>query len=202
MQLITIDLETGLATSAHTIPANVAVTSDDGPINQDGQRFALVDGSLTRVWDLRGFGCFGGADGRTPSAVPADTPIGASWDDLAALTSSEHPYGLLRAPRPETRAEKTAREAAEAQAAADAAAAEKAHAVISMAQFRKALLAAGLLDSVISVMNDPATPQVIAIDWEYATEVRRVWPMWSQFLPLIGKTEADLDAIFDLAKTL
>lgn len=203
MQLVTFDPATGLAISTQPITAGVLVTDDNGPINDAGQRLALVDGAVTRVWDLRGWGAFGGADGRTPIDVPEglDT-IGKSWADLALMTSAENPHGLLKDPRPETNAERTAREAAEAQAAAAAEDAARLNAKVSMAQFRKALLQIGLLDDVEAVMAAPDTPAAIKIDWEYATEVRRAWPAWAAFLPLIDKTEADLDAVFALAATL
>ena len=47
---------------------------------------------------------------------------------------------------------------------------------VSMAQARKALLHGGLLDAVdsaIGAIADEAARQRAAIDWEYATEVRR-----------------------------
>lgn len=130
----------------------------------------------------------------------------ATADRLTPIEITE--YGIEPAatwamtPRAETAAEKKTRLAAEAEAAAAAEAARVANAVVSMAQFRKALLTTGMLDQVEAVMTDAATPQSIRIDWEYATEVRRAWPSWEQFLPLLGKTSADLDAVFVLAASL
>lgn len=110
--------------------------------------------------------------------------------------------GWAMTPRPETSAERTAREAAEAAAASAAAAQARLAANVSMAQFRKALHQVGLLGAVTAVMAAEGTPEAIKIDWEYATEVRRAWPAWGEFLPLIDKTESDLDAVFALAATL
>jgi hypothetical protein len=73
---------------------------------------------------------------------------------------------------------------------------------ISMAQFRKALLASGLLDDVESLMSRPDTSRSLGIDWEYATEVRRSAPQWADLFARIDKTTTDLDAVFLLAKTL
>lgn len=73
---------------------------------------------------------------------------------------------------------------------------------VSMAQFRKALLASGLLDDVESLMMHPDTSRSIIIDWEYATEVSRAAPQWTDLFARLDKTTTDLDAVFLLAKTL
>jgi len=170
-------------------PAGWYPAPDDGPLSDLGQRLALVDGSVVRIWDLRGFSAFGGPAGRTPIEVPNDVAfLGKSWAQLADV-------GFGQEPRPMT---------PEEQAAADAAAlaAERARAVASPRQFRLALLQLDLLDAVEAIVANPSTSAAVRIEFEYTTEFRRDWPLWAGFLPLIDKTDADLDAVFALAKTL
>lgn len=71
--------------------------------------------------------------------------------------------------------------------------------VVSPRQFRRALLAADLLDEVEKVMADANTPRALKIDWEYATEVRSDYPAWPDMISQIGGTQADLDALFEAA---
>lgn len=71
--------------------------------------------------------------------------------------------------------------------------------VVSPRQFRRALLDAGLLDDIERLMTDSTTPRPLRIDWEWATEFRADYPGWNQMLAAIGKTRADLDALFAVA---
>lgn len=175
-----------------------------GPLTPaEGQRLALVDGVPGLVWDLRGSSAYGGPDGRTDIRVPNTTAmIGKSWDDLAAETSAEHPHGILRAPRPETTAEREARETAEADAAAAAEAERRANRSLSRLQIRLAANQLGLRDQIEALVANPATPITFVDYWREAIEYRRSHPIWPEALALIGKTEADLDALYDLGETL
>lgn len=70
---------------------------------------------------------------------------------------------------------------------------------VSMAQARKALLGAGLLGAVeaaIGAIADEAERQRAAIDWEYATEVRRDSPLVASLAPALGLADAQIDALF------
>lgn len=68
--------------------------------------------------------------------------------------------------------------------------------VVSPYQARVALLNAGLLDQLTTLMADPSTPQAAKIAWEYATE----WDRSSDFIlslgPSLGLSEADIDNLF------
>lgn len=73
--------------------------------------------------------------------------------------------------------------------------------VITMRQARLALLDAGLLatvDGYISGQPDES----IKIYWDYSTEVHRDNPLVNQILTALGKTSAEIDALFALGKTL
>jgi hypothetical protein len=76
--------------------------------------------------------------------------------------------------------------------------------VVTMRQARLALLQAGklsLIDAAIDAQDEPLK-SAARIEWEYATEVRRDWPLVQILGPAIGTTEADLDDLFILAATL
>lgn len=73
---------------------------------------------------------------------------------------------------------------------------------ISPRQFRLALLQLDLLDSVETLVADPATPRSMRIEWEYAAEIRRDHPAWTDMLALAGRSAAELDAVFVLGATL
>lgn len=77
--------------------------------------------------------------------------------------------------------------------------------VVTMRQARRALLDAGLLDQVdaaIAAIADATERKQAAIDWEYATQVERLWP-WVQTLGVaLGLTDDELDALFVQAATL
>lgn len=66
-------------------------------------------------------------------------------------------------------------------------------------QARIALLRAGMLDAVNQAV---ASNQEWAITWEFATEVKRDDPMIAAVQELLGKTDADIDALFIEASQL
>lgn len=109
------------------LPDNHVLAPDDTALRHEDGRVLAPD--LSYRWWLLGQPAFGGADGRQPTIIP-DEPgmIGLSWADLAALKGDEHPFGILKEPRPETAAEKKAREKADAEAKAAAEAEAKAKA--------------------------------------------------------------------------
>lgn len=66
-------------------------------------------------------------------------------------------------------------------------------------QMRLALHEMGLLPAVEAfIAVNGATVQ---IEWEYATAIRRDHPMWTAGAASLGKTEAEIDALFTLAST-
>ena len=220
MQIVTFDPETGLAISAQPVPAGHLVTPDDGPINDNGRRLALVGGAVARVWDLRGWGAFGGLNGRTRIDVPAGAEmIGIGWDDLAAMVSDANPFGILQAPRPETPEEAEAREA-EAAAAAEAAEAQRiAGLIVSDRQFAQAVANLGWItrDEAIEFVSAGALPAALAAglaalpaDQRFAVEIKlrgstefhRSAPETNAVGQIFGKDADDLDEAFELAATL
>jgi hypothetical protein len=152
-----------------------------------------ADGSVEIVPNHVGSGPWYDQDANTADRL---TPI-----EITELGIEPAP-GWAMTPRPETAQEITAREAAEATARAAAETLARANAVVTRRQFRLALFQLDLLDDVEAIMADPATPRATVIDWQDATEFHRSWPAWEAFLPLMNKTEADLDQVFALAKTL
>jgi len=77
--------------------------------------------------------------------------------------------------------------------------------VVTMRQARLALLQSNLLSQVeaaIAAIADATERKQAAIDWEYATQVERLWP-WVQTLGVaLGLTDDELDALFVQAATL
>lgn len=68
-------------------------------------------------------------------------------------------------------------------------------------QIRKALNATGLRDAVeyaVSASND----RDLQDGWNHATEFLRYEPLVLKFGVALGKTDAELDALFELARTL
>lgn len=108
--------------------------------------------------------------------------------------------GWQMEPRPETQAEKRAREKRDTDAAAARDAERKANRIVSAVQIRLAANELGLRDAIEAVVADPATPRTFRDYWEYSTEFRRNSPLWPQALALIGRNEAVLDQLFDLAE--
>lgn len=75
---------------------------------------------------------------------------------------------------------------------------------ITPRQARLALLGAGLLDTVQSAFAQLPDPQRTAasIEWEYATTIERTSPLVSQFGPILGLTEEQIDELFIAAAQL
>jgi hypothetical protein len=67
-------------------------------------------------------------------------------------------------------------------------------------QLRRALRQLGLYATITAAIAqaDEETQEA----WEYASEVRRLEPMVEAMRVVLGKTDAEVDAIFDLAVTL
>lgn len=83
--------------------------------------------------------------------------------------------------------------------------AKRAGMIVSMRQARLALLGAGLLSSVdaaIAGIPDVAQRAAALIDWEYATEVRRVSPLVASLGPALGLDDAQIDALFEAAAAI
>ena len=70
---------------------------------------------------------------------------------------------------------------------------------ITPRQARITLLRAGMLDAVNQAV---ANNREWAITWEFATEVKRDDPMIAAVQALLGKTDADIDALFIEASQL
>jgi hypothetical protein len=71
---------------------------------------------------------------------------------------------------------------------------------VSMRQARLALLAAGLLDDITEAIQ--ALGQAAAIEWEYATEVRRDSPLIAMVQANNDLTDTAIDDLFREAATL
>lgn len=69
--------------------------------------------------------------------------------------------------------------------------------VVTPMQFRLALLATGLLDACDAAVA--AAPVDVKIRWEYAVAVHRLNPFIESFGAAMGKTPAEIDAIFEAA---
>lgn len=76
--------------------------------------------------------------------------------------------------------------------------------IVTMRQARLALLGAGKLTDVNNAINALPSPakEAAQIEWEYSQEVNRQNGLVSQLAPLLGMTEADLDALFTAAAAL
>lgn len=75
---------------------------------------------------------------------------------------------------------------------------------VTMRQARLALLGAGKLAAVESAIASLPEPQKTAasIEWGYSNEVQRHNGFVSQLAPLLGMTEAQIDALFTQAQSL
>lgn len=75
---------------------------------------------------------------------------------------------------------------------------------VTMRQCRIALLDAGLLDAVqSSIATMPGTEGERArIDWEYALEVRRDWPLIAYMAGDLGLTDEQVDGLFMAAAAI
>ena len=75
---------------------------------------------------------------------------------------------------------------------------------VTMRQARLALLGAGLLSSVNTAVASMTGEQGDAarIEWEFSSEVRRTQPLVLAMGPILGLTDAQLDALFVAAAAL
>lgn len=74
--------------------------------------------------------------------------------------------------------------------------------VITPRQAKIALLQAGLLDDVeagIAAIPDETTRRIAQVEWEYAQEVRRDWPLLNDVAAAIGLTAEQVDELFQAA---
>lgn len=67
-------------------------------------------------------------------------------------------------------------------------------------QIRLALNIVGLRESVESMVQ--ASSQEVKDTWDFSTEIERTNPLLIQMGEALGRTSADLDALFELANTL
>lgn len=77
--------------------------------------------------------------------------------------------------------------------------------VVTPRQAKLALLSVGLLDNAeaaIDAIADPATKRVAQIEWEYAHEFRRDWPLLISLAYSMGMTDAELDELFRQAAVM
>lgn len=77
-------------------------------------------------------------------------------------------------------------------------------AVVSMRQARLALHAAGLLDAVSAAIESMSGVEGAAarIEWEYAQEIRRDWPVVVAVGSELGLGDDQLDALFQSASLM
>lgn len=73
--------------------------------------------------------------------------------------------------------------------------------VVTMRQARKALHQLGHLASIESYMSVNASEEE-KIDWEFAMEVQRGYPLVDRMRVLLNLTEQDIDDLFTLAHSL
>lgn len=66
-------------------------------------------------------------------------------------------------------------------------------------QARAALLGAGLLDAVESMMANPATPAIARLAWSDALEFKRSSPTVQAMANALGLSEVQIDALFTQA---
>lgn len=173
----------------------------------------LRDGEIVIVPNWKGSGPWfvqdapAPADGRqTVKKVNLSEIEGATVDRLTAIDIDLYDFnpeeaGWKMTPRPETSAEKKAREKAEADAAAAQEAERRANRKVSAVQIRLAANELGVRHAIETVVADPETPQEVKDYWEYSTEYHRASPVWAIAAPLISATDAMIDQLFDVAET-
>lgn len=72
---------------------------------------------------------------------------------------------------------------------------------VTARQIRLGLLQLGLLDEVEAWVAGSADA-ASRVEWEYANTVLRSHPMWTVGAVALGKTDAEIDALFALSATL
>jgi len=75
-------------------------------------------------------------------------------------------------------------------------------AAISRFQARAALLQAGLLEDVESIMSNPEADTFASLAWKEASEFRRHSPTVLAISPSLGLTDAQLDDMFRFAASI
>ena len=73
--------------------------------------------------------------------------------------------------------------------------------IVTMRQARLALFQAGKLNEVETAIQN-SNDEELKIEWNYATEVPRNWESLIRVANNLGITDAEIDALFELAKTL
>lgn len=73
--------------------------------------------------------------------------------------------------------------------------------IVTMRQARLALLQSGILADVETAIQN-GTDEVLKIEWEYSTTVKRDWQNLITLASSLGLTEEHLDNLFILANTL
>ena len=68
--------------------------------------------------------------------------------------------------------------------------------VVSPFQAKAALLQAGLLDQIETVVNDPATDPLVKLAWNNATEYKRTSPMIAALAAQLNLSGTQLDDLF------
>lgn len=73
---------------------------------------------------------------------------------------------------------------------------------VTRAQAHVALLNAGILDAVVTLMANPLTDPILIIAWQNAQFFERTSPSLITVAAQLGLTDADLDALFIAADTI
>lgn len=71
--------------------------------------------------------------------------------------------------------------------------------VVTPFQAKAALLDAGLLDDIETLMADPTTDRTVVLAWNTVTEFRRLSPMVAGIAAALGWTDEQLDSLFEAA---
>lgn len=78
--------------------------------------------------------------------------------------------------------------------------------VVTPAQIRLALISSGIslttINNAFNAIEDPVEREKAQVLWEYATIVERTNQFGNAIGAMLGKTEEEIDAIFQLASTL
>lgn len=77
--------------------------------------------------------------------------------------------------------------------------------VVTMRQAQLALLGAGLFDGIMPIINaiaDPTEKQAALIEWTTAKEVQRTSTFLSKMQTALGKTDAEIDTLFEIASQI
>lgn len=118
-------------------------------------------------------------DGKVVNLAVADAPLEANWiafDDAVNIGDLWDGQTFTPGPAPQPAVPSS----------------------ITPRQARLALLGAGMLATVEGAFAQLPEPQKTAasIEWEYATSIERTSPLVSQFGPMLGLTEQQIDALF------